>query len=83
MALAGQASSPIVQAQRREVAAIVADQLAALPAHYRDVIVLRNLEGLPFDEVARRMKRTAGAVRVLWLRALDRLRAVSDLEELL
>src|SRR5262249_33536141 len=72
-ALAGPDSSPSGQAQRREVAALVADQLARLPQAYRDVIVLRNLEGLPFEEVARRMGRTAGAVRALWLRALDRL----------
>ena len=62
--------------QRRELAALVADQLAQLPEAYREVIVLRNLEGLAFDEVARRMERTTGAVRVLWLRALDRLRSL-------
>jgi RNA polymerase sigma-70 factor (ECF subfamily) len=76
-------SSPSVQAQRRELAAILADQLAELPADYRDVIVLRNLEGLAFAEVARRMGRTAGAVRVLWLRALDRLRALLKKEDLI
>jgi RNA polymerase sigma-70 factor (ECF subfamily) len=72
-ALVSAGSSPSAQAQRRELAALVADRLARLPAAYRDVIVLRNLEGLPFDEVARRMGRTPGAVRVLWLRALDHL----------
>src|SRR5438132_5297457 len=76
-ALVSQISSPSVQAQRRELASLVADQLAQLPAPYREVIVLRNLEGLAFDEVARRMQRTPGAVRVLWLRALDQLRQVS------
>jgi hypothetical protein len=40
----------------------------------RDVLVLRHLEGLPFAEVARRMGRSPGAVRVLWLRALELLR---------
>ena len=77
MALVSSCSSPSVQAQRRELAALVADQLARLPAPYRDVIVLRNLEGLAFDEVAKRMERTPGAVRVLWLRALDHLRQLS------
>jgi RNA polymerase sigma-70 factor (ECF subfamily) len=81
-ALASQVSSPSAQAQRRELAALVADQLAALPPAYREVIVLRNLEGLPFDEVARRMGRSAGAVRVLWLRALDRLRQLHVGEDL-
>jgi RNA polymerase sigma-70 factor (ECF subfamily) len=73
-ALVSQCSSPSAQAERRELAAIVADQLAQMPPHYRDVIVLRNLEGLAFDEVAARMGRTPGAVRILWLRALERLR---------
>jgi RNA polymerase sigma-70 factor (ECF subfamily) len=46
------------------------------------VIVFRNLEGLAFEEVARRMGRTPGAVRVLWVRALDRLRQLLPNEEL-
>jgi RNA polymerase sigma-70 factor (ECF subfamily) len=74
VALVSQCSSPSAWAEHRELAAQVADDLAQLPTHYRDVIVLRNLEGLAFDEVARRMGRTPGAVRILWLRALDQLR---------
>jgi RNA polymerase sigma-70 factor (ECF subfamily) len=81
-ALVSPHSSPSAQAERRERAALVADQLARLPAHYRDVIVLRNLEGLAFDEVARRMDRTPGAVRILWLRALDQLRDLTGTEDL-
>jgi RNA polymerase sigma-70 factor (ECF subfamily) len=80
-ALVHHGSSPSAQAQRRELAALVADQLARLPAPYREVIVLRNLEGLPFDEVARRMGRTPGAVRILWLRALDQLRHGQEQED--
>jgi RNA polymerase sigma-70 factor (ECF subfamily) len=82
-ALVSQGSSPSVQAQRRETASRVADQLARLPPDYRDVIVLRNLEGLPFADVARCMGRSPGAVRVLWLRALDRLRELNEGEDLL
>lgn len=73
-AFAGAWSSPSAQASRRERAAILADQLTGLPPDYREVIVLRNLEGLSFEEVACRMGRTAGAVRVLWVRAVERLR---------
>jgi len=76
-ALASPRSSPSAQAQRRELVARVADWLAQLPADYRDVIVLRNLERLSFDEVARRVGRTPGAVRMLWLRALDRLQKLA------
>ena len=76
-----QASSPSKHAQRRELSALIADQLARLSAAHRDVIVYRNLEGLAFDEVARRMQRTPGAVRVLWLRALEELRELIEHQE--
>jgi RNA polymerase sigma-70 factor (ECF subfamily) len=82
-ALLGRHSSPSGQAQRRERAGLVADHLARLPADYREVIVLRNLEGLPFAEVAQRMGRSAGAVRVLWVRAVDHLRHLLEAEDLL
>jgi RNA polymerase sigma-70 factor (ECF subfamily) len=48
--------------------------LAQLPEDYRDVIILRNIEGLSHDATARRMNRSAGAVRMLWVRALARPR---------
>lgn len=60
--------------QSSERAAVVADHLAKLPSQYREVLVLRHLEELPFEEVALRMGRTAAAVRMLWVRAIDRLR---------
>ncbi len=47
------------------------------------MLVLRNLEGLPSPEVARRMGRSAGAVRILWVRAVDQLRRLLQAEELL
>jgi RNA polymerase sigma-70 factor, ECF subfamily len=81
-ALAGRHSSPSGQAQRRERAAVVANHMACLPADYREVIVLRNLEGLRFAEVAQRMGRSAGAVRILWVRAVDQLRQLLEAEEL-
>jgi RNA polymerase sigma-70 factor (ECF subfamily) len=81
-ALVGGSSSPSSQAQRSEIAARVADQLARLSSDYREVLVLRNLEGLPFPEVARRMGRSAGAVRILWVRAVDQLRQRLQAEEL-
>jgi RNA polymerase sigma-70 factor (ECF subfamily) len=66
--------SPSMAVQEREEAVQLADRLAQLPASYREVLVLRNLQSLPFEEVARRMDRTSGAVRMLWLRALKTLR---------
>jgi RNA polymerase sigma-70 factor (ECF subfamily) len=64
-ALVSRLSSPSGRAGRRERATYLANQLARLPADYREVLVLRNLEGLPFPEVAQRMGWSAGAVRIL------------------
>jgi RNA polymerase sigma-70 factor (ECF subfamily) len=69
-------SSPSAQAVRREQAVLLADALQSLPADYREVIVLRHLEGLSFLEVARRMDRSVDAVEKLWVRALARLRRI-------
>jgi RNA polymerase sigma-70 factor (ECF subfamily) len=67
-------SSPSARARRKELSELLAERLARLKPAYRDVLVLRNLKGLSFEEVARRMGRSSGAVRVLWLRALGLLR---------
>ena len=67
-------SSPSAQASRREQAVILADALGALSADYREVIILRQLQGLSFPEVAERMGRTQDSVKNLWARALAKLR---------
>jgi RNA polymerase sigma-70 factor (ECF subfamily) len=67
-------SSPSQRAVRREQAVLLADALERLPEDYRQVLVLRHLEGLPLPEVARRLERSVDAVKKLWARALDRLR---------
>ncbi|MBN2474359.1 MAG: sigma-70 family RNA polymerase sigma factor [Pirellulales bacterium] len=72
--LADQGASPSASVQDREHAILLADQLAEMPADHREVLVLRHLQGLPFKEVARRMDRSHGAVRMLWLRAIGSLR---------
>ncbi len=67
-------NSPSRLAERREQAVILAAALEQLPAAYREVIILHQLEDLPFPEVARRMDRSVDSVKNLWLRALPRLR---------
>jgi RNA polymerase sigma-70 factor (ECF subfamily) len=74
-------STPSQQASRRERDVLLADALGTLPAAYREVIVLRQLEGLSFPEIAARMGRTEDSVKNLWIRALARLRtALGDLQ---
>ena len=72
-ALAATGTTASAVAARRERAVLLADALESLPADYREVVILRNLEGLKFSEVATRMDRSSGAVRMLWARAIERL----------
>jgi len=72
--LADKSPSPGSAAQRHEHAILLADELANLPDDYREVLILRNLEGLPFPAVAERLDRSPGAVRMLWFRAIQKLR---------
>lgn len=52
--------------------------LAELAPDYQEVVVLRNLERLPFAEVAERMGRSRPAVQMLWMRAIRRLQEMLD-----
>ena len=74
--LAAPGTSPSEAASRREQAVLFADALGRLPADYREVIVLRHLEGLTFQAVADRMGRTVDSVEKVWLRAVARLKQV-------
>lgn len=68
--------TPSVVVEQREEAVRLADGLAQLPEDYREVLVLRNLQQLAFDEISSRMGRSEGATRMLWLRAIEKLRSV-------
>ena len=76
--LATNGTSPSGSAQRRDLGVVLSDALAQLSEDHREVIVLHHLEGLGWDEIARRMGRTAGAVRMVWTRALKQLRPLID-----
>jgi RNA polymerase sigma-70 factor, ECF subfamily len=72
-ALASHSVSPSNGAVRREQAVLLADAVDRLPPDYREVFVLRTLEHIPLKEIAARMGRSEGAVRMLWTRAVVRL----------
>ena len=48
--------------------------LERLSDDHRGVITLRYLEQCSFEEIGRRMQRTANAARLLWLRAIERIK---------
>jgi RNA polymerase sigma-70 factor (ECF subfamily) len=74
--LADPGPSPSAASRHRERSVAFANELAKLRPDYRDVLILRNLQGLSFEEIADRMDRKSGAVRMLWLRAIEKLRQV-------
>jgi RNA polymerase sigma-70 factor (ECF subfamily) len=77
-ALADSLPSPSSMAVRRERSVLLADALERLPADYRTVFVLRNIEHVPFNDIAVRLGRSPGAVRVLWTRAMQRLNTLLE-----
>lgn len=66
-------SSPSQHAQREELGVVLADALSELEPDDREVVILRSLQELEWGEIAERMQRSRGAVRMLWSRALQRM----------
>jgi len=74
--VAAHGETPSAAVGKREATAVLSARLDKLPPRYREVLLLRNIEGLSFDEVATRLHRTSSAARMLWLRAIQKLRAI-------
>ena len=66
-------AGPITNAQARERSERVVEALLELSADHRQVIELRQIDGLPFTQVAERMQRSENAVQLLFARAMVRL----------
>ena len=65
---------PSSQAQQSEHALLLAAALERLPDAYRQVLILRHLDGLSHNEIAAQIGRSVPATRMLWVRALECLR---------
>ncbi|QDV25545.1 sigma-70 family RNA polymerase sigma factor [Aureliella helgolandensis] len=72
--LAGDVTSPSQQFAKNEAFLELAEALEELPEDYRQVIVLRHVDAMPFTEVSRVMGRSVDSVEKLWVRALGKLR---------
>ncbi len=72
--IAADVTSPSQHFARNEAFLQLAAALESLPDDYRQVIVLRHVEGLPFAEVAQTMDRTVNSVEKLWVRSLAKLK---------
>jgi RNA polymerase sigma-70 factor (ECF subfamily) len=67
-------SSPSAHAIRQEQAAQMAEALARLPEEMQQVLLLRHVDDLTHPEIAEQLGRSPAAIRMLYLRALRRLR---------
>ncbi|WP_437204648.1 sigma-70 family RNA polymerase sigma factor [Planctomicrobium sp. SH664] len=63
--------SQLLMARERELE--LADCVAELAPDYQEVLQLRSLQRLSFDEVAERMGRSRSATQMLWMRAVQKL----------
>jgi RNA polymerase sigma factor (sigma-70 family) len=79
----GDAVSPGKALRRKERFQTLREALEALPPDYRQVLLGVWIDGLPVNEIARRMDRSPNAVSHLILRALRKLREIfGDTESL-
>ncbi len=68
-------STPSGHAVREEQAANLAAGLSRLPEDMQEVVLGRHVDQLSYADLAQQLGRSEGAVRVLYTRALRRLRA--------
>lgn len=73
-AVADRRPGPFSEVVRKERSELLEATLRALPDRYREVIELRNGQGLSFEQIAVKLNRSSGATRMLWLRAIDAVR---------
>ena len=76
----GAAASPETSLERSVTAERLRDALEALPAEYRETLVLRELEGLSYKEIASIADVPIGTVMSRLARARKQLRKHLDLE---
>ncbi len=68
------ADAPDAIAGRREFIAHLTRAMDRLPSRYREVLVLRNIENLPYDEIAQALGCSVGTVKSRIARARELLR---------
>ncbi|KAA5542658.1 sigma-70 family RNA polymerase sigma factor [Roseiconus nitratireducens] len=67
-------ASPASTMAKQEDALLIARAVGELPAVHQQVILARHFEGMTFEEIAEQIDRTSGAVRMIWLRAIRKLK---------
>ena len=72
--VAANGASPSQIVQRQEDEARLAAALERLPDEQREVIIRRNMQLHSHEEIAKDLEKSAAAVRMIWVRALKRLK---------
>ncbi|MCA9009274.1 MAG: sigma-70 family RNA polymerase sigma factor [Planctomycetaceae bacterium] len=75
---AGEQQSPSSMVVKNERFDALAAAMKRLPEHYQEIIQCRNYERLSFDDIGKRMGRSAEAARKLWARAVELLQQELD-----
>ena len=75
------AAEPAAVAERVQERELLAGLLAGLPRAYREAVVLRHVEGLPYAEVAEVLGRTVGTVKTHVHRGVRQLRVELERRE--
>lgn len=70
------AATPDVDLERKARARALSHAIEELPSALRETFVLRDVQGLPVDEVAQRLGTTSGNIRVRATRARAKLRSI-------
>lgn len=66
--------APDQETERRELRVVLEDAIAALSEPYRSIVVMREIQGLSYEEVADGLNMPLGTIKVYLHRARRRLR---------
>lgn len=69
-------AGPETATTRRELAARIDAAIAALPEKYREILLLREIEGLSYEEISKELGMSKGTVESRLFRARERLREI-------
>jgi RNA polymerase sigma-70 factor, ECF subfamily len=69
-------AGPETAVTRRELAARIDAAIAALPDKYREILLLREIEGLSYEEISKELGMSKGTVESRLFRARERMREV-------
>jgi RNA polymerase sigma-70 factor (ECF subfamily) len=75
---AASGTSPSMAAERRDTGVVLAAAMEELSDDQREIIFLRHVEELSWAEIAVRMNRSQDSARMLWARALKKLRPLIE-----